>query len=92
MKGLRQRIEDWLTAVTFAEAGEHETALRLIDRQVARKKRSTLDDLMTAITFAEAGLVETAREFLQAKDPVPDPIHLELPGVKIWYGMATIRI
>lgn len=92
MKSLRQKIEDWLTAVTFAEMGEHETALRLIGCQAARNKRSTLDDLMTAITFAEAGLADMAREFLAAKEPVPQPIRVELPGVKIWYGMATIRV
>ena len=92
MKGLRKRIEDYLTAVTFAEAGERETAFQFVGRQAVRKKRSTLDDLMTAITFAEAGLAGAAREFLGSKEPVRQPVHLDLPGVKIWYGMATIRV
>lgn len=91
MKGLRKRIEDWLTAVTFAEAGEHETALRFAGGKTARKKSASLDDLMTAITFAEAGLTDAAREFLGVKAPVTKPARLELPGVKIWCGMVPVE-
>jgi len=92
MEDLRERIEDWLTAVTFAEAGEHETALKLAGHKPVQKKRSSLDNLMTAITFAEAGLTDAAREFLGSKESVQQPMQLDLPGVKIWYGMATIRV
>ena len=44
-----------------------------------------------AITFAEAGLPKSAREFLGTKQPVQQPLRLELPGVKIWFGTATIN-
>jgi hypothetical protein len=47
---------------------------------------------MTAITFAEAGVAGAAREFLGSKEPVPQPVQLDLPGVKIRYGMVTIRV
>ena len=103
MKGLRKKpddllsamafaLQDWWTAIAFAEAGDHKTALKLVGHKPVRKKRSSLDDLMTAIAFAAAGLADAAREFLGSKDPVPQPLLLDLPGVKIWYGMATIRV
>jgi hypothetical protein len=42
MLGLKNRInwfDRWLTAVTFAEAGEPQTALEMRDRRPAQKKR-----------------------------------------------------
>jgi hypothetical protein len=91
MKGWRERIESWLTAVTFAEAGESEIALQLVDSTPAPKRQLSLDDLMTAITFAEAGIVDKAREFLGVKEPASPPACLELPGIKIWCGMVPVE-
>jgi len=51
-----------MAAVTFAEAGETNTAIQVSGMDVARKspRISKFDRLMTAITFAEAGEADTA--------------------------------
>jgi len=102
MKVLTKRIDDWLTAaalalqdwwtaIAFAEQGEHETALKLVGRETIRKKSPSLDDLFTAITFAEAGLPDTAMEFLQVAGRKAKPARLELPGVKVWIGWLPVE-
>ena len=91
MKGLRERLEDLLNAVTFAEANEHETAYSFAGAKATRKKKGLLDDLMTAVTFAEAGLADTAREFLQVSGRKAKAVRLELPGVKIWVGWIPVE-
>jgi len=91
MKGLRQRLEDLLNAVTFAEANEPETALTFVGAKADRKKSVSLDDVMSAITFAEAGLADTAREFLQVTGRKAKAARLELPGVKIWIGSIPVE-
>lgn len=111
MKGPRERIEAWFSAVAFAEAEDHETALKMVGRKPGHEKHPSLDSVMAAITFAEAGLHDTAREFLRVERPAYHParlglpagkvcygtaaahreaISLQLPGVKIWYGVAPV--
>ena len=89
MKNARKRLEDFMNAVTFAEANEHETALGFV-RETGKKKVSW-EDMMTAITFAEAGLVDTAREFLQVRGPKTQAARLALPGIKIWTGLIPVQ-
>jgi hypothetical protein len=91
MKGLRKRLEDLMTAITLAEANEHEAALSFVGAKVMGKKKVVLDDLMTAITFAEAGLADTAREFLQMTGSKAKAPRLELPGVKVWVGWIPVE-
>ena len=92
MKGLRERLEDLLNAVTFAEANEHETAWFFAGAKATRKKKGLVDDLLTAITFAEAGLGDTAREFLQKTGRKAKAARLELPGVKVWIGWIPVEV
>jgi len=93
MGAIREKIEAWMSAVTFAEAGEQEMALQIVGRRarVARKKRSTLNDIMMAITFAEAGLPDVARQYMDIKQPRQRIRQIELPGVRVWYGLATVN-
>jgi hypothetical protein len=91
MKGLRKRLEDLMNAVTFAEAGEHETALSFVPAKAAWQKKVVLDDLMTAITFAEAGLATAAREFLRKAGGEAKAARLELPGVRVWVGWIPVE-
>ena len=90
MKSWRKRLEDLMSAVSFAEANEHETALSFVGAKETRKK-VTVDDVMTAITFAEAGLADTAREFLQVTRRKPKAARLDLPGVKVWIGSIPLE-
>lgn len=84
-------LQDWWTAIAFAEQGEDETALKLVGRKRVRKKSPSVDDLFTAITFAEAGLPDTAREFLPVTDRKANAACLELPGVKVWTGSIPVE-
>ncbi len=92
MRNIKERIEDWFAAVAFAEAGEGETALEIAGIQRRPQKRLSFDNLMAAITFAEAGLHEYASEFAgkTARKKSSKPLSIVLPGVKIWYGTATV--
>ncbi len=79
MKKLLRNIEDSMTAITFAEAGEAEIARAIMNEtkppkqvkktRVKEKGGETLtekhDRTMEAITFAEAGEHEYARELLK---------------------------
>ena len=93
MGRLREKLESWLSAITFAEAGDDKTALEILGRKRTRKASTAFEDMMTAITFAEAGLPDTARELLGvAPQPEPEPLSIVLPGIKIWYGTATVNL
>ncbi len=92
MRSIKKKIEDWFAAVAFAEAGERETALQIADMKAKRQKSLSFDDLMAAITFAEAGVHEYALELMgkPVRTTSYKPVSLTLPGVKIWYGTATV--
>lgn len=92
MRNIRKKIEDWFAAVAFAEAGEGETALEIAGIKRNPQKRLSFDNLMAAITFAEAGVHEYALEFMgkTASTTNRKPLSIVLPGVKIWYGTATV--
>ncbi|MEW6264902.1 MAG: hypothetical protein AB1641_17645 [Thermodesulfobacteriota bacterium] len=104
MKSLRARLQRIFTAMAFAEAGEHETALHLMgERFMPRESLSPVDNVMAAITFAEAGCPDLAGEFLtspaavrrtagkeQAVVSLSDFIEaVGLRGVRIKFGLAA---
>jgi hypothetical protein len=66
-------FEKTFAAAAFAEAGEHDTAIRMAD--VTDKPKRLLDKLlqgfqnhMTAVAFAESGEVEEARRLVGKKE------------------------
>ncbi|MBS3757491.1 MAG: hypothetical protein KGY61_02400 [Desulfobacterales bacterium] len=98
----RQNIENTFAAVAFAEAGEHETAMKMAGiRPVYEKVRSVIDFIersFAAVGFAEAGLHEEAIKMTH-----PHPVvakrndtldnFLETVGlgnVRVCYGLATV--
>ena len=92
MKKLLKKFERVMTASSFAEAGEHETARQIME-EVKPEKRvrvGRLERIMMAITFAEAGEFDTARDIMregkrvQKRDritPGPRP-QLRAPGIQ----------
>jgi len=59
-----ERIQDWMKAITFAEAGEWETAQKMIPAPQLDNRISTAERIFMAAAFAEAGEWETARQML----------------------------
>lgn len=68
---IREKFEKVMMAATYAEAGEHDTALEIMGQQ--RRPRSqerksvrlgVFDRMMMAATFAEAGEHDTALEIM----------------------------
>jgi len=89
----RERLERWSSAVAFAEAGDRDTAVRMLGL-APFGGRVPIEDVFTAVTFAEAGLPEVAMEFL-GKRPSPRGAESEgflsavgLKGVRVWYGLV----
>jgi hypothetical protein len=91
MLRLREKFEAWMSAIAFAEANEHETALEFVGRPSERKKRFSFGNMMTAITFAEAGEHNMAREYLGVTPEPEIAKTLDIPGVKIWYGSVALE-
>ncbi len=72
MRTLLERFERTMTAASFAEAGEHETARQIMGevRPVKRVRTGRFERLMMAVTFAEAGEFDTARDFMREEKRV----------------------
>jgi len=64
---LISKLGNLMTAASFAESGEQETARDIYRQGAVREKHpvDTFANLMTAVTFAEAGEQETARGFAE---------------------------
>ncbi len=68
----QEKINRVFTAITFAEAGEHDTALKIMGEPSARKTNKNwlgaLNNIFTAITFAEADCHDIALNYV---DQIP---------------------
>lgn len=69
MKTIPQKIQDWTAAITFAEAGEFQTAIGFVGYQqaVKRARKGVFESLrraFVAVAFAEEGLHREAQELL----------------------------
>lgn len=92
MSSWAKRLENWFSAVAFAEAGEHKTALEMVGLAPIEAKQpvSVLQNLNTtfaAAAFAEANCHDIAKEILDAdakKDSFAEVVGLK--GIRIWYG------
>lgn len=66
MSGKNSTHLSWATAITFAEAGEWETARSFMPSIRQSKAAAWFQDLCMAVTFAEHGLHDEALRLLSA--------------------------
>ncbi|TAN41646.1 MAG: hypothetical protein EPN22_14255 [Nitrospirae bacterium] len=97
MKRIFDTFSSWMNAVTFAEAGEFETARQMMPTPKKGNNQLTwFDRIFMSVTFAEAGLPEEAVEIMNLK-PVKNygsSDFLEtigLKGIRITYGTMPIE-
>jgi hypothetical protein len=94
MSSWAKTLEKWFSAVAFAEAGEHNTALEMVGIAPgeARQPVSIFQKLNTtfaAAAFAEADCHAIAKEILDSEDKNRNFAEVVgLKGVRIWYGFA----
>ncbi len=76
--------DDLFSAITFAEANEHDSARKFLGVKKAKKRRFSWDSIFTAVTFAEENEADTARSFLRPTSRVllilkeGDPLNKDL--------------
>lgn len=99
-----KKIENIFAAAAFAEAGEHETALKFADIKPSNKPGKVskflkgMDTYFSAVAFAEADCHDVAREYLgkskspaRSSQPLDDFLEtIGLQGVRVSYGVVTI--
>lgn len=96
MKRTIKKFQDYMTAAAYAEAGEWDTARKLIPENILSNKMTWLDRVFAAVTFAEAGLQNEAVRILTPtadrgrKMHTFNPEDLGLKGVRLLYGTVSI--
>lgn len=101
---MRRKIETTFAAAAFAEAGEHETAMRMMRIRPAYEKLRSLANFFerhfSAVCFAEAGCHEEAnricnttqrcagKESRESLDTFLETVGLG--NVRVRYGLASV--
>jgi len=93
----KEKINRMFRAVTFAEAGEHDTALEMMDQASSAEKTeknwlNALNNIFTAVTFAEANCHDTAREYLGELPAARTQKVFEYQPVKLKDFAATVGL
>ncbi len=97
------KLDSIFSAVAFAEAGEHQTALEIAGNAARPARRpgqlrswlNRLEETFTAVAFAEAGMWEVAME-MAGSPAVRAPgatlqefvSRVGLSGIPVYYGVA----
>jgi len=101
MKKWMETMGKTFAAASFAEAGEHDTALELAGLKpnwnIVNRLAKAWENIFAAVTFAEAGCVDRALELLGVKTARRDVQSLDiflrdvgLQGVRVRYGLAMV--
>jgi hypothetical protein len=95
MKESLNTFQKWMTAITFAEAGEWDMAQKMSPVSVPSIKIRQFEQTFMAVAFAEAGLYEDAvrmAEGLSYQAPAPNDFlqSLGLGGVRVTYGVFAV--
>lgn len=101
MKKWSKKFERLMAAATFAEAGEHDAALKMLgEKRVSVDWAGGFHRMMSAATFAEADCHDMAREFVKAprqRTAGRRPTALDdfisavgLEKARFRYGLATV--
>lgn len=69
MKNKTNSDRNWMSAVTFAEAGEWETACAMAPLPTKSRWSELLEQTLMAVAFAEEGLHEEAKRLVTGKQP-----------------------
>jgi len=85
-------FQKWMTAITFAEAGEWETAKTMMPAGIVNRTISKFEKIFMAAAFAEEGLHEEAISLAEAQNlqaPNADAFlqSLGLGGIRMTYGV-----
>jgi hypothetical protein len=96
MSTIMEKIGTWFSAIAFAEAGEHDTALRMVGMTPTPATQSvnlreTLGRTFAAAAFAEADCPDMAREILDSAVRRPSFTEVVgLKGVRVRYGVVRV--
>lgn len=88
------KMEDWFAAAAFAEAGEHETAIRMAGGRLPAKRRAgiweTLSRYFAAAALAEENCPGPALEILGGGSKRNSFLETAgLQGIRVWYGTIS---
>jgi hypothetical protein len=89
-------FSNWMNAITFAEAGEWETARQMMPAQRnIKKEMSGFCRIFAAVAFAEEGLPKEALRLLERPQLNTDSSEfmkiIGLKGSRLTYGVLTIQ-
>lgn len=92
MKNKNTTERSWMNAVTFAEAGEWETAISMTPLPSKSKWAKFFEQTFMAVAFAEEGLHEEAQVLAGMKKQAPKRIKsfldsIGLQNVRMTYGI-----
>jgi hypothetical protein len=96
MNTYQEKYRGWMMAVTFAEAGEWDTARAMIPRTAQKKKLTFLERAFMAVAFAEGGMADEAIRIMEDRPPQLHGIGdfldaIGLRGVPVTYAVLAAK-